>query len=320
MAVHQLCIVGLGMMGGAIGLAARRTNSATRVIGVADNAETIERARAKGAVDDATLDLRAAVQNADLVILCVPVRTILDAATAVLPACREGTIITDIGSSKAVIVRQIEALIHKMKSRAQFVGSHPVTGSEKKGIEAADQVVLQGAPCVVTPTPHTDIDCYHRVDEFWKNLGLRTVRLSPDDHDAVLARSSHLPHLVAAALVNVQTDRSLDISGPGLRDMTRLSGGDPAMWADIAGQNAHELGKALKELGLEIARLAQEVEMLEATGTPGAESARERLFRFLADARQRHEKRFQPQPKEPAPASPDDQALEPAPEPDTQIR
>src|SRR6476620_5993461 len=106
--VHRLCIVGLGMMGGAIGLAARRTGSATRVIGVADSKDTIERARLKGAVDDATLDLREGVHDADLVVLCVPVRTILDAANAVIPACREGTIITDIGSSKQFIVKQIE--------------------------------------------------------------------------------------------------------------------------------------------------------------------------------------------------------------------
>src|SRR5215210_6667638 len=124
--VHRLCIVGLGLMGGAIGLAARRTNTAGRVIGVADSQDTIQRARLKGAVDEATLDLRTAVHDADLVILCVPVRTILDAAAAVIPACREGTIITDIGSSKGVIVRQVEAMLHKAKSKVHFVGSHPV--------------------------------------------------------------------------------------------------------------------------------------------------------------------------------------------------
>ena len=99
-----------------------------------------------------SVDLRAAVQNADLVVLCVPVRTIIDAATAVIPACREGAIITDIGSSKGVIVREIEALIHKSKAKVSFVGSHPIAGSEKKGIDAADSIVLEGAPCVITPT------------------------------------------------------------------------------------------------------------------------------------------------------------------------
>jgi len=280
------------MMGGAIGLQARRTGTASRVIGVADSKDTIEKARLKGAVDDATLDIREGVHDADLVILCVPVRTILDAAAAVIPACREGTIVTDIGSSKQFIVKQIEAFLHKTKSKVHFVGSHPVTGSEKKGIDAAEQIIFSHAPCVITPTQHTDIEAYRKVDEFWKALGLKTSRLSPDEHDAVLARSSHLPHILSAALVSVQSDKSMEVSGPGLRDMARLSGSDPAMWTDIAEQNAQEVARALKELGLEITRLSQEVEMLALHGTPGAEAARERIFRFLADARQRHDKRY----------------------------
>ncbi|MFH0938340.1 MAG: prephenate dehydrogenase/arogenate dehydrogenase family protein [Planctomycetota bacterium] len=292
MPIHQLCIVGLGMMGGAIGAAARRTGSATHVIGVADSLDTIEHARAQGAVDTATLDLREGVHNADLVILCVPVRAIFDATSAVLPACREDAILTDIGSSKALIARQVEGLIHKLKSPVRFVGSHPVTGSEKKGIAAAGEVKLTDAICVITPTPHTDPEAYHRVDDFWKNLGMKTIRLSPDEHDSVLARSSHLLHLVAGALVAVQTDRSMNISGTGLRDMTRLAGSDSAMWVDIAEQNSHELSKALKEFGQEVLQLAQEVEMLGARPGEGVETARERLFRFLADARQRHDKRF----------------------------
>jgi len=285
------------MMGGAIGMAARRAGSASRVIGVADSQETIHRAKVKGAVDEATLDLRAGIHDADLVILCVPVKTILDAAAAVIPACREGTIITDIGSSKAVIVQQVDSLIHKLKSKVHFVGSHPVTGSEKKGIDSAEMVHLLGAPCVVTPTQQTDNEAYRKVDEFWKSIGLKTVRMSPDDHDATLARSSHLPHVLAAALVCIQTDRSMAVSGPGLRDMTRLAGSDPAMWSDIAEQNALEVSRALKELGQEIVRLSGDIHELAAHGTPGAESARERLFRYLADARQRHEKRFLVAPK-----------------------
>ena len=313
MVIYRLCIVGLGMMGGAIGMAARRTGSATRVIGVADTQDTIQRARVRGAVDEATLDLRNAVHEADLVILCVPVRTILDAAAAVIPVCREGTIITDIGSSKGVIVHEIEALIHRLKSKVHFVGSHPITGSEKRGIDSAEHVTIEGAPCVITPTQHTDNDAYRKVEEFWKAIGLKTTRMSPEDHDAVLARSSHLPHILAAALVGIQTDRSLEISGPGLRDMTRLAGSDPTMWTDIAEQNAGEVSKALKELGNEIVRLSGEVEMLGMHGTPGAEAARERLFRTLADARQRHEKRFMAPPKPAAPVEGEEQFDDPIP-------
>jgi prephenate dehydrogenase len=280
------------MMGGAIGIAARRTGTAIRVTGVAHNQNTIQGALQKGAADEATVDLMAGVRDADLVVLCVPVRTILEATAAIIPVLRDDAVITDIGSTKGYIVREAEALLARMKARIHFVGSHPVTGSEKKGIDAAGLVQLDGAPCVVTPTARTDPEAYHKVEEFWKGLGLKTLRLSPEEHDAVLARSSHLPHIVAAALVTLQSSRSLDISGPGLRDMTRLAGGEPAMWTDIADQNAHEVSKALREFGQQALELSEEIAQMVQRGTPGAEAARERLFRFLADARQRHRDRF----------------------------
>ena len=284
-------------MGGAIAMAARRSSAAARIIGVAHNENTVQHAKQSGVVDEATLDLRTGVSDADLVILCVPVRTILEAAATVVPACREGTVITDIGSTKSVIVREIEALIARKKAKAFFVGSHPVTGSEKKGFGNAETVRLDNATCVLTPTPRTDNESYKKVDEFWKTLGLKTLRLAPEEHDAVLARSSHLPHLLAAVLIDLQTDRSLEICGPGLRDMTRLAASNPAMWTDIAEQNSVQICKALKELGQYALRLAEDVEALAAVGSPGAAAARERLFRFLADARQRQEKRFETPPK-----------------------
>jgi len=285
------------MMGGAIAMAARRTGAAARIIGVAHNQNTVLQAKQSGVVDEATLDLRAGVSDADLVVLCVPVRTILDAAATLIPACREGTVVTDISSTKTVIVREIEALIARTKAKVFFVGSHPLAGSERRGFDAAESVRLDSATCVLTPTPHSDNEAYHKVDEFWRTLGLKTVRLTPDEHDGVLARSSHLPHLFAAALMNLQTSRSLEICGPGLRDMTRLAASNPTMWTDIAEQNSVELAKGIRELGQEALRLAEDVELLAGHGAPQAEAARERVFRFLADAKQRHEKRFEEPPE-----------------------
>jgi prephenate dehydrogenase len=285
------------MLGGAIAMAARRTGAAGRILGVANKDSTAQNARQSGAVDETTLDLRVGVGDADLVVLCVPVRTILDVAATVVPACRDSTVITDIGSTKSMIVREMEALIARTKSKSFFVGSHPLTGSEKKGFGAAETVRFDGATCVLTPTPRTDTEAYKKVEEFWKTLGLKTMRLAPEEHDAVLARSSHLPHLLAAVLITLQTDRSLDICGPALRDMTRLAASNPAMWTDIAEQNSPEICRALKELGQEAFRLAEDVEALAARASPGAESARERLFRFLADASQRHSEHFDTLPK-----------------------
>jgi len=279
-------------MGGAIGMAVRKAGAANRVMGVADKPETIEKARLLGAVDDATMDLREGVRDADLVILALPVSMIPEVVQAVIPACREGTLITDIGSTKAAVVPAVEKLIAQLKAPVYFVGSHPIAGSEKSGIEAAGEVQLTGAPCALTSTANTDGESYHRVDEFWKALGMKTLRLSPEEHDAVLARSSHLPHLLAFALLGVQTERSMQLSGPGLRDMVRLAGSDVRMWTDIFAQNATEVVHALKEYIHELQEIEAEIELLTHAGTPGAESARERIFRILADARQRHDKRF----------------------------
>lgn len=306
-------------MGGAVGMAARRSGVATRVTGVGDKPETIAAARALGAVDEATLDLREGVKDADLVVLAVPVSMIPEIASAVIPLCQEGCVITDLGSSKAAVVAAVDQLAAKAKNGVHFVGSHPIAGSEKNGIEAAGEVNLQGAPCVLTPTPTTDHEAYRRVDDFWKALGMKTMRLSAEEHDAVLARSSHLPHILSYALVNLQTERSLTLSGSGLRDMSRLSGSDVALWTDIVTQNAHEISKLLKECVQELGELAEEIEQLSHPGTPAAEAARERLFRFFADAKQRHDKRY----AQAAPAEPDVDEEEKSPESirsrDTQI-
>ena len=279
-------------MGGAVGMAARKAGVATRVTGVADRPETIQKAKLLGAVDEATLDLREGVREADLVLLAVPVRLIPEVAQAVIPACREGAVITDLGSAKASVVAAVESQIARMKAPVHFIGSHPIAGSEKAGIEAAHEVVFSGAKCVITYSQGTDGESYHLVDDFWKALGMKTLRLSPEDHDAFLARSSHLPHLLSFALVQTQSARSLELSGPGLRDMTRLAGSDLALWTDVFSQNAEELAKALKEFLQEVRALEKEIEALRDSGSPGAEAARERLFRYLADARQRHDQRF----------------------------
>lgn len=294
-------------MGGAVGMAARRVAAATRVTGVADRPETIQIAKSMGAVDEATMDLREGVRDADLVILAVPVSMIPEVAAAVIPSCHEGTILTDLGSSKLAVVGAVEQILQKSKAAVHFVGSHPIAGSEKNGIECANAVNLNGAACVLTPTPSTDHEAYRRVDDFWKALGMKTMRLSPDEHDAVLARSSHLPHLLSYALMNLQNNRSLSLSGTGLRDMARLSGSDVALWTDILVQNNHEVSKVLREYILELQEIAEEIEQLAQPGTPAAEAARERLFRFLADAKESHREHYSAEEKdEPADAMTDE--------------
>ncbi len=285
-------------MGGAVGMAIRKKGAASRVIGVADRPETIEQAKALGAVHDATLDLAAAVQEADLIILAVPVRLIPEIADLVVQNVKEATLITDLGSTKAGVVGEVERIIRSHESPVSFIGSHPITGSEKTGIESAKEVNLEGATCVLTPTPMTDHEVYKTLEDFWKELGMKTMRLAPEEHDAILGRSSHLPHLVSYALINAQTNKSLDLSGPGLRDMTRLAGSDVSLWSDILTQNAFEMSKIVRAFADEMDMLANEVEILSKQNNEGSEPARERLFRYLADAKQRHNKHFEPDKKD----------------------
>ena len=296
---HRVSIVGLGLMGGAIGLAARQARVANQIIGVADRPETVEQAKRMGCVDDALLNLKDGVQDADLVILAVPIRMIADVARAVQPYLRHDSVLTDIGSSKAAIVASVEECFAQTKAKAHFVGSHPIAGSEKNGIESAPDVKFKDAFCIMTPTQVTDKDATPRLDEFWKALGMKTVRMSPAEHDTVLARSSHLPHVLSYLLSTMQTQRSFQYSGPGLKDMTRLSGSEVALWTDIFALNGKELSKLMRDFGKEMLNLADEVEMMAydpahrgQQSSPGAEAARERVFRFLADAKQRRDTRY----------------------------
>jgi prephenate dehydrogenase len=272
--------------------AARRGEATLHVTGITGRAETVERAKAMGAVDEATLDLKTGVAKADLIILALPARLVLETARSLVSRAQPGAIVTDLTSTKTSIVTPVDEAYSRLKSSLRFIGSHPVAGSEKSGIEAAPEVVLTGAYCILTPTQASDSEACRQVDEFWKTLGMKTLRMSPEEHDAVLARSSHLPHLAAFTLIALQNDRSLQVCGSGLRDMTRLAGSDVTLWTDIFTQNASELAKAAGELGRQFLELSREAEALAKTGTPGADAARERLFHFLADARQRHEERF----------------------------
>jgi prephenate dehydrogenase len=201
-----------------------------------------------GAVDYATTDLLAAVSDADLIILCTPLAQMQPRVTEMLPALKRGAIVTDVGSVKASVVREMESLIRK--SGAHFVGSHPMAGAEKTGVLAARADLFVNAVCVVTPTKKSSVAAVRKVEVFWKLLGARTLRLAPEQHDALVSRTSHLPHIVAAALANLvlapaQPEFQSAVCANGFRDTTRIASGSPEMWRDIALANRKNLVKSL---------------------------------------------------------------------------
>lgn len=231
MAFETLTIVGVGLIGGSIGLAAKQAGAARRVVGVGRDERTLARTVASGAIDSATTSLTEGVSHADLVIICTPVDRIaadvLTAAHAVPPKA----VITDAGSTKGNILRQLHGQLPP--GRAHFVGSHPLAGSEKKGAANARADLFTDRLVVVTPAEDTDPEATAFVEHFWHALGARVMRMDPFEHDRALAVTSHLPHAAASALAAVTPLEWLALTAGGFRDSTRIAAGDPELWAAI---------------------------------------------------------------------------------------
>ena len=245
---RKITIVGVGLLGGSIGLAARRRRLAWEVAGFVRRPASLKDCEKAGAVDYATTDLLTAVSNANLVILCTPLSQMRSRVVEMLPALKRGAVVTDVGSVKAGVVRELESLVQK--SGAHFVGSHPMAGAEKTGVGAARADLFVDAVCVVTPTKKSDTAAVRKVEQFWKSLGARTIQLTPEQHDLLVSRSSHLPHIVAATLVNLifnpaSPQIQTKLCANGFRDTTRIASGSPEMWRDIALANRKNLSRSL---------------------------------------------------------------------------
>jgi prephenate dehydrogenase len=245
---RKITIIGVGLLGGSIGLAVRRRRLAREVAGFVRRPASLKDCEKAGAVDYATTDLLAAVSNADLVILCTPLSQMRRRVVEMRPALKRGAIVTDVGSVKAGVVRELEPLVRQ--AGAHFVGSHPMAGAEKTGVLAARADLFVNAVCVVTPANTSSATAVSRVGKFWKALGARTLQLAPPLHDQLVSRSSHLPHVAAAALGNLILDPKYPkiqsaLCASGFRDTTRIASGSPEMWRDIALANRRNLARAV---------------------------------------------------------------------------
>ena len=225
-----MTIVGLGLIGGSLGLALKRRRIAREVVGVSRRASTLRRAKARGAVDWGTTDLARGVRDADVVVLATPVDAILTQGRRAARLMRRGAILTDVGSTKAEIVRALERAV---PSGVAFVGAHPLAGSEQRGIEAADPALFDRSLCVVTPTPHTPRAALAAVERLWHAAAGETIRMSPAAHDQALAGGSHLPHLIAYSLALAVDTTALPRGPRSFLDMTRVAKSDPELWDDI---------------------------------------------------------------------------------------
>lgn len=231
----RLAILGLGLMGGSLGLAVKRARLAGEVRGYARRAVVRKRALARRVVDCVFERPEDAVRGADFVVLCTPVMTMPALMKACLPVLSKGCVVTDVGSTKAWLADAMATLLKQ--SPAVYVGSHPVAGSERQGLESARSDLYRQAAVIVSVTARTDRKASQQVAAFWRRLGARVVMAAPRHHDRMLAKTSHLPHLAACLVADTAgrggPNRIKAFCGTGFQGVTRLAEGDPALWHDI---------------------------------------------------------------------------------------
>lgn len=261
-AIDTVAILGLGLMGASLGLAAQRRHAARRVVGWARREETRRQALAGGMVDAVAETPAEAVREAQLVVCCLPVLRIADCARSCRDALPAGSVFTDVGSTKSeLVVAVTEAL---RGSRAHFVGSHPVAGSDQTGLAAARETLYDGAVVVVTPPDGRTAPGLDVVEAWWRAIGAQVRVMSPEAHDQMIARTSHLPHLTACALTQtVLAGTGADaeaLCGSGFRDSTRIAAGSEEIWHDIIKTNREAVQAALRGFEAELGRMRGMVE------------------------------------------------------------
>jgi prephenate dehydrogenase len=278
MTYQKIAIIGPGLLGGSIALAMRKKQPGTAIAVWARRAEAADEIRAKKIADIASTDLEAVVKNADVVIFCVPIGAMIPLAEKIAPLVSADTLVTDVGSVKLPVV---ESLGRIFRGRARFIGSHPMAGSEQAGIDAARADLFENAACIVTPGENSTPADIAEALNFWALLGCRASTLAPAVHDEAVALVSHLPHLLAATLVNLvceQNADSLNFCGNGFRDTTRVASGAPEMWTEIFKGNRAQVKKSV---GAMIEKLREVVEILEDDA---------KMNRFLADAKNQRDR------------------------------
>lgn len=246
---EQLGLIGCGLMGGSFALAMKQAGLVKRVIGYSKSPTTTERAQQLGVIDAQAPSALMAVSNADLVMLAVPVAATEASLKAVRHLITPNMLVMDVGSTKSDVVAAAQRVLGD--HIGNFVPAHPITGREVSGVEYAEAELYSGRQVILTPTDATEAPLLQRAEELWKALGCRVKRMSPQAHDSAFAAVSHLPHLLAFAMMHslamqpAEADEYLSLAGPGFRDFTRIAASDPKMWRDVLRSNREEvLGQA----------------------------------------------------------------------------
>jgi prephenate dehydrogenase len=246
---RQMTLCGVGLIGGSFALTARKVGLVERIVGLGRTQANLDVAMARELVDEVTRDPALAARGADLVMLATPVMTFPETLAAMVPHLPEDAVVTDVGSLKEWVVHELEPLIGP---RMALVGVHPVAGKETVGAAAAEEDLFVNRRVIVTPSGRSTPDAVAKVEALWRATGAKVERMTPAAHDAILARASHLPQLVASALAasleheQIDGKRAIEYGSGGLRDTTRLAASSAEMWRDICLTNRTAILAALK--------------------------------------------------------------------------
>ncbi len=228
--LEHITIIGVGLLGGSVALAVKALDAEVRIAGVGRRRVSLDKALDVGAIDTAHLDAAEVGHRSDLVILATPVGAFAKHLRTIAPLLKPKAIVTDVGSTKSMVVRQAAGILGRS---GRFVGSHPMAGSERKGVAFARADLFGGATCILTPTSSTPPSVTRRLKRFWSQLGMTVRQMTPGAHDKAMARISHFPHVLAGLLMLLPDKADLEVAATGFRDTTRLASGDPEMWRDI---------------------------------------------------------------------------------------
>ncbi|RKQ63600.1 prephenate dehydrogenase [Thermovibrio guaymasensis] len=246
---NEICIVGLGLIGGSFALNLKLKGFPGRITAVDINPEAIEKGIELEIIDRGSIKHSIAI-NADLIVLATPVGVYESVLKQVKPHIKEGCIVTDLGSVKGELVKRCEEILEGV---APFVGGHPIAGTEKSGVENSVENLFANAKFILTPTEKTDPKAKEKIKKLWEKLGSKVIEMDPYHHDRVFAAVSHLPHVVAYSIVNAigklseDTGENLfEFTGGGFRDFTRIAMSDPIMWRDICIGNRENILKSIK--------------------------------------------------------------------------
>ncbi len=245
---NKVAIIGVGLIGGSLALAIKKRKLANEVIGIARHKKTLSLARKMHAIDYGSQDI-GKVCDADLVILAVPVNAIMELAPVISKIISPGCIVCDVGSTKRQIVSKLDKLL------PDYVGAHPLAGSQKQGVINSQANIFEGSLCILTPTKNTSRAAFLKIKRLWSCIGAKVVSLSCDTHDRILSLTSHLPHIAAFSLMNVIPEKYLTFASGGLKDTTRIAASDTRLWNDIFLSNQKNIIKAIELLQDKLSRI-----------------------------------------------------------------